>query len=93
MRKLACAFAARLYRETKAAASCRTPRNYAQDGHYTVPERPPQYVYKAGYFEPTPEFDRLLTKEEAVQKRIISRNGPWAHLDEEGKLVNRADPR
>jgi L-alanine-DL-glutamate epimerase-like enolase superfamily enzyme len=62
--------------------------------------RDPQYLYKPGYFEPTPEFDRPMSKEEAVQKRIISRNGiwnghngPWIHLDEEGTLVNRADPR
>ncbi len=62
--------------------------------------REPQYLVKAGFFEPTTEFDRLMSREEAIQKRIISRNGiwnghngPWVHLDEDGKLVNRADPR
>jgi L-alanine-DL-glutamate epimerase-like enolase superfamily enzyme len=62
--------------------------------------REPKYLHKAGYFDPTPEFDQPMSKEEAVQKRIISRNGiwnghngPWVHLDEEGNLVNRADPR
>jgi L-alanine-DL-glutamate epimerase-like enolase superfamily enzyme len=62
--------------------------------------REPQYLSKNGYFEPTPEFDQLMNREEAMKKRIISRNGiwnghngPWIHLDEEGNLVNRADPR
>jgi len=62
--------------------------------------RDPQYLVKAGYFEPTPEFDQLIDREDAMKKRIISRNGmwnghngPWVHLDEEGNLVNRADPR
>ncbi len=62
--------------------------------------REPQYLFKAGYFEPTPEFDQSMNREEAMKKRIISRNGiwnghngPWVHLDEEGNPVNRADPR
>jgi L-alanine-DL-glutamate epimerase-like enolase superfamily enzyme len=62
--------------------------------------RDSQYLFKAGYFDPTPEFDQIMSREEAMNKRIISRNGiwnghngPWIHLDEEGNLVNRADPR
>jgi len=61
--------------------------------------REPSYLYKAGYFEPTPEFDQPMDTDEAVKKRIISRGawynhgGPWVHLDEEGNLVNRADSR
>ncbi|MBI4659664.1 MAG: mandelate racemase/muconate lactonizing enzyme family protein [Verrucomicrobia bacterium] len=62
--------------------------------------REPRYIYKAGYFEPTPEFDQPMTKEEAVKKRIIARNGswynhggPWVHLNEHGELVNEAGSR
>ncbi len=62
--------------------------------------REPRFIYKAGYFEPTPEFDQPMSKEEAVQKRIIARNGtwynhggPWVHLNENGELVNEAASR
>jgi L-alanine-DL-glutamate epimerase-like enolase superfamily enzyme len=61
--------------------------------------RDPKYIYKGGYFEPTPEFDQPMDWNEAVQKRILSNgawynhNGPWVHLDEEGNLVNRTDSR
>jgi L-alanine-DL-glutamate epimerase-like enolase superfamily enzyme len=62
--------------------------------------REPRYVYKAGYFEPTPEFDQPISREDAVSKRIIARdgrsvghNGPWVHLNEEGVLVNEPGPR
>jgi L-alanine-DL-glutamate epimerase-like enolase superfamily enzyme len=58
--------------------------------------REPKYLYKAGYFEPTPEFDQPIDRQEAIQKRIIGGyhvNGPWVHLDEEGNLVNQADGR
>ena len=43
--------------------------------------------------------NHAMDMDEAVEKRIISRGawynhgGPWVHLDEEGHLVNRADPR
>jgi len=58
--------------------------------------REPKYLVKAGYFEPTPEFDQPIDRQEAIQKRLIGGyhvNGPWVHLDEEGNLVNRADSR
>ncbi|MBN1359745.1 MAG: hypothetical protein JW993_04090 [Sedimentisphaerales bacterium] len=61
--------------------------------------REPKYIYKAGYFEPTPEFDEPMDWDEAVKKRVLSNGpwynhgGPWVHLDEEGNLVNRADRR
>jgi L-alanine-DL-glutamate epimerase-like enolase superfamily enzyme len=59
--------------------------------------RDPKLLYKGGYFEPTPEFDKPIDWQEAIQKRIIggyyNHGGPWIHLDEEGNLVNRADPR
>jgi L-alanine-DL-glutamate epimerase-like enolase superfamily enzyme len=61
--------------------------------------REPKYIYKAGYFEPTPEFDQPMTLEEAQKKRIIGRGGwynhggPWVHLDEGGNLVNETGPR
>ena len=58
--------------------------------------REPKYLVKAGYFEPTPEFDQPIDRQEAIQKRIIGGyhvSGPWVHLDEEGNLVNRADGR
>ncbi len=58
--------------------------------------REPKYLYKAGYFEPTPEFDQPIDWQEAIKKRIIGGyhvSGPWIHLDEEGNLVNRADRR
>jgi L-alanine-DL-glutamate epimerase-like enolase superfamily enzyme len=59
--------------------------------------REPKYLHKAGYFEPTPEFDQPIDWQDAIQKRIIGgynpTTGPWVHLDEEGNLVNRADQR
>ncbi|MCU0913884.1 MAG: mandelate racemase/muconate lactonizing enzyme family protein [Planctomycetes bacterium] len=58
--------------------------------------REPKYLHKAGYFEPTPEFDQPIDWQEAIKKRIIGGytvRGPWVHLDEEGNLVNRADGR
>jgi L-alanine-DL-glutamate epimerase-like enolase superfamily enzyme len=58
--------------------------------------REPKYLHKAGYFEPTPEFDQPIDWQEAINKRIIGGyhvSGPWIHLDEEGNLVNRADSR
>ncbi len=58
--------------------------------------REPKYLSKAGYFEPTPEFDQLIDRQEAIKKRLIGGyhvNGPWVHLDEEGNLVNSADGR
>ena len=58
--------------------------------------REPKYLSKAGYFEPTPEFDQPIDWQEAINKRIIGGyhvNGPWVHLDEEGNLVNTADQR
>jgi L-alanine-DL-glutamate epimerase-like enolase superfamily enzyme len=61
--------------------------------------RDPKYIYKGGYFEPTPEFDQPMTLEEAQKQRIIGRGGwynhggPWIHLDEEGNLVNETGPR
>ncbi len=58
--------------------------------------REPKYLHKAGYFEPSPEFDQPIDWQEAIKKRIIGGyhvSGPWVHLDEEGNLVNRADPR
>lgn len=62
--------------------------------------REPRFIYKAGYFQPTPEFDQPMSKEEAVKKRIIARNGlwynhggPWVHLNEHGELVNKAGSR
>jgi len=58
--------------------------------------REPKYLSKAGYFEPTPEFDQPIDWQEAINKRLIGGyrvNGPWVHLDEEGNLVNTADQR
>jgi L-alanine-DL-glutamate epimerase-like enolase superfamily enzyme len=58
--------------------------------------RDPKYLSKAGYFEPTPEFDQPIEWQDAINKRIIGGyrvNGPWVHLDEEGNLVNTADGR
>ncbi len=58
--------------------------------------REPKYLVKAGYFEPTPEFDQPIDRQEAINKRIIGGyhvNGPWVHLDEEGNLVNQAEGR
>ena len=58
--------------------------------------REPKYLSKAGYFEPTPEFDQPIDRQEALQKRLIGGyhvNGPWVHLDEEGNLVNTAEGR
>ena len=58
--------------------------------------REPKYLYKAGYFEPTPEFDEPIDWEEAIKKRIIGGfygSGPWVRLDEEGNLVNQAEGR
>jgi len=58
--------------------------------------REPKYLSKAGYFEPTPEFDQPIDWQDAINKRIIGGyhvNGPWVHLDEEGNLVNTADQR
>ena len=58
--------------------------------------REPKYLSKAGYFEPTPEFDQPIEWQDAINKRIIGGyhvNGPWVHLDEEGNLVNTADQR
>ncbi len=58
--------------------------------------REPKYLSKAGYFEPTPEFDQPIDRQEAIQKRLIGGyhvNGPWVHLDEEGNLVNSAEGR
>jgi L-alanine-DL-glutamate epimerase-like enolase superfamily enzyme len=58
--------------------------------------REPKYVHKAGYFEPTPEFDQPVDWQEAINKRIIGGynvSGPWVHLDEEGNLVNRVETR
>jgi L-alanine-DL-glutamate epimerase-like enolase superfamily enzyme len=58
--------------------------------------REPKYLVKAGYFEPTPEFDEPIAWEDALKKRIIGGytvHGPWVHLDEEGNLVNTADGR
>ena len=59
--------------------------------------REPKYLYKAGYFEPTGEFDQPIDWQEAIKKRIIggfnNHGGPWVHLDEEGNLVNRSDGR
>jgi len=49
--------------------------------------REPEYLYKAGYFEPTPEFDKPLHWQEAIDKGIIGRwanMGPWWHIDENG---------
>ncbi len=49
--------------------------------------REPEYLYKAGYFEPTPEFDQPLHWQEAIEKGIIgrwARMGPWWHEDENG---------
>jgi len=58
--------------------------------------REPKYLYKAGYFEPTHEFDQPIDWQEAIKKRIIGgyrARGPWVHLDEEGNLINRDDTR
>ncbi len=58
--------------------------------------REPKYLSKAGYFEPTPEFDQPIDRQEAIQKRLIGGyrvNGPWVHLDEEGNLVNSTEGR
>jgi L-alanine-DL-glutamate epimerase-like enolase superfamily enzyme len=59
--------------------------------------REPKYLYKDGYFEPTPEFDQPVDRQEALARKIIggfnNHGGPWVHLDEEGNLVNRADSR
>ena len=58
--------------------------------------RDPNYLHKAGYFEPTPEFDQPIDWQEAIRKGIIGgyrARGPWVHLDEEGNLVNRDDTR
>jgi L-alanine-DL-glutamate epimerase-like enolase superfamily enzyme len=62
--------------------------------------REPKYIYKAGYFDPTPEFDQPMSKEDAVNKRMIARNGswynhggPWVHLNENGELVNETGSR
>ena len=49
--------------------------------------REPEYLYKAGYFEPTPEFDKPLHWQEAIDKGIIGRwanMGAWWHIDENG---------
>ncbi|MCB1122762.1 MAG: mandelate racemase/muconate lactonizing enzyme family protein, partial [Verrucomicrobiae bacterium] len=52
--------------------------------------REPKYLYKAGFFEPTPEFDQPLGWKEAKEKKIIGGynnvGAPWWHLDNEGKL-------
>jgi L-alanine-DL-glutamate epimerase-like enolase superfamily enzyme len=58
--------------------------------------REPQYLVKTGYFDPTPEFDQPMTLEDARAKGVFRSRGmagPWVHLDENGNLVNRADPR
>jgi len=59
--------------------------------------REPKYLYKAGYFEPTPEFDKPIGWQEAIDKGVIggwyNHGGPWIHLDENENLVNRADRR
>ncbi len=58
--------------------------------------REPRYLSKAGYFEPTPEFDQPIDRQEAINKRLIGGyrvNGPWVHLDEEGNLVNSTEGR
>ena len=47
--------------------------------------REPRYLYKSGYFEPTPEFDEPIHWQEALEKKIIGRwadMGPWWHYDE-----------
>ncbi|MFC1551422.1 mandelate racemase/muconate lactonizing enzyme family protein [Candidatus Latescibacterota bacterium] len=59
--------------------------------------REDKYLYKGGFFEPTPEFDEPVGWQEAINKKMIgewyNHGGPWVHLDENGNLVNRADPR
>jgi L-alanine-DL-glutamate epimerase-like enolase superfamily enzyme len=58
--------------------------------------REAKYLSKAGYFEPTPEFDQPIDRQEAMRKRLIGGyhvNGPWVHLDEEGNLVNSTEGR
>jgi len=47
--------------------------------------REPEYLYKSGYFEPTPEFDEPLHWQEALDQGIIggwARMGAWWHYDE-----------
>ncbi len=47
--------------------------------------REPEYLYKSGYFDPTPEFDEPIHWQKALEKKIIGRwadMGPWWHYDE-----------
>lgn len=59
--------------------------------------REPKYLYKSGYFEPTPEFDNPIGWEEAKEKKIIggwyNHRAPWWHNDENGEFRYFAEPR
>jgi len=59
--------------------------------------REPEYLYKAGYFEPTPEFDNPIGWEEAKEQRIIggfyNHGAPWLHYDHNGELRYFVEPR
>jgi hypothetical protein len=59
-------------------------------GHIAVPDTPGlgielnadvirQHIRKGGYFEPTPQYDDILDR--------FRRNGPYPHLDENGRPV------
>lgn len=58
--------------------------------------REPKYLYKAGYFEPTPEFDKIILWQEAIDKKIIGtfyRVAPWWHEDDNGEVRYFMDKR
>ncbi|MDP3001767.1 MAG: mandelate racemase/muconate lactonizing enzyme family protein [Bacteroidales bacterium] len=58
--------------------------------------REPGYLYKSGYFEPTPEFDKPFLWQEAIDKKIIGRwanMGPWWHINDKGEYGYTMDRR
>jgi L-alanine-DL-glutamate epimerase-like enolase superfamily enzyme len=58
--------------------------------------REPKYLYKPGFFEPTPEFDKPLLWQEAIDKKIIGRwadMGPWWHINDKGEYGYTIDKR
>ena len=48
--------------------------------------REPKYIYKAGYFEPTPEFDEPMTLEEA-QNLVMTARIQLGWVDPEDLIV------
>ena len=64
-------------------------------GYITVPDSPglgvelneaviKEHIRKGGYFEPTPQYDDYILDH-------FRQGGPYPHLDENGKLVNKGD--